>query len=87
MLFFCGLHLNSGDPNYGPLTYWLVVAALCGLSPISGSSLPRGRLVRVVDEVDELTGLIDRPDVEPGVRVNVSDGNRPEAIGVGAARR
>lgn len=29
MLFFCGLHLYSGDSNYGPMVYWLVVAALC----------------------------------------------------------
>ena len=30
MLLFCGLHLASGDANYGPMVYWLVVAALCG---------------------------------------------------------
>lgn len=30
MLVFCGLHLNAGDPNYGPMVYWLVVAAACG---------------------------------------------------------
>lgn len=29
MLLFCGLHVASGDPGYGPLVYWLVVAALC----------------------------------------------------------
>lgn len=29
MLLFCGLHLQSGDPNYSPLIYWLVVAAVC----------------------------------------------------------
>jgi len=29
MLLFCGLHLYSGDANYGPMIYWLVVAALC----------------------------------------------------------
>jgi DoxX-like protein len=29
MLLFCGLHLYSGDPNYGPMIYWLVVAAIC----------------------------------------------------------
>lgn len=29
MLLFCGLHLRSGDPSYGPMTYWLVVAAIC----------------------------------------------------------
>ncbi|MDB5106352.1 MAG: hypothetical protein JWP91_4041 [Fibrobacteres bacterium] len=29
MLVFCGLHLASGTANYGPLGYWLVVAALC----------------------------------------------------------
>jgi hypothetical protein len=29
MLLFCGLHLYSGDTNYGPMIYWLVVAALC----------------------------------------------------------
>jgi len=26
MLLFCGLHLASGEANYGPLIYWLVVA-------------------------------------------------------------
>lgn len=29
MLLFCGLHIYSGDPNYGPAVYWLVVAAIC----------------------------------------------------------
>ncbi len=29
MLAFCGLHLQSGDANYGPMIYWLVVAAIC----------------------------------------------------------
>jgi hypothetical protein len=29
MLLFCGLHLYSGDANYGPLIYWLVVALVC----------------------------------------------------------
>ena len=29
MLLFCGLHLYSGDKNYGPMIYWLVVAVLC----------------------------------------------------------
>ena len=29
MLFYCGLHLSSGNANYGPMLYWLVVAALC----------------------------------------------------------
>jgi hypothetical protein len=29
MLAFCGVHLFSGDSNYGPMIYWLVVAALC----------------------------------------------------------
>ncbi len=30
MVLFCGLHLYSGDKNFGPMIYWLVVAALCG---------------------------------------------------------
>lgn len=30
MLLFCGLHLTSGDTNYSPMIYWLVVAAICG---------------------------------------------------------
>jgi hypothetical protein len=30
MLLFTALHLYSGDPNYGPMIYWLVVAAMCG---------------------------------------------------------
>ena len=29
MLVFCGVHLLSGDPNHGPMVYWLVVAAFC----------------------------------------------------------
>jgi len=29
MLFFCGLHIHSGDANYSPMIYWLVVAAIC----------------------------------------------------------
>ena len=29
MLLFCALHIYSGNPNYGPVTYWLVVAAVC----------------------------------------------------------
>lgn len=28
MLFFSGVHLHSGEPNYSPIIYWLVVAAL-----------------------------------------------------------
>ncbi|PRQ08147.1 DoxX family protein [Enhygromyxa salina] len=29
MLLFVGLHLSSGDPTYGPMIYWLVVAGIC----------------------------------------------------------
>lgn len=29
MLLFCGLHIRSGDENYGHVVYWLVVAAIC----------------------------------------------------------
>ncbi|WP_413943856.1 DoxX family protein [Bdellovibrio sp. HCB-162] len=29
MLLFCGLHLVSGEENFGPMVYWLVVAAIC----------------------------------------------------------
>ena len=29
MLLFCGLAMFSGEPNYGHLIYWLVVAAIC----------------------------------------------------------
>src|SRR5438046_6315141 len=29
MLLFSGLHLYSGDANYGPMIYWLVVGAVC----------------------------------------------------------
>jgi hypothetical protein len=31
MLFFTGLHVYSGDPDYGHPIYWLVVAAICAL--------------------------------------------------------
>ena len=29
MLVFSGLHIYSGEANYGPMVYWLVVAAIC----------------------------------------------------------
>ena len=29
MLLFVGLHVRSGDTNYGPVIYWLVVASIC----------------------------------------------------------
>ncbi len=29
MLVFTGLHIQSGDPSYGPMIYWLVVAVIC----------------------------------------------------------
>jgi uncharacterized membrane protein YphA (DoxX/SURF4 family) len=29
MLLFSGLHLYSGEANYRPMIYWLVVAAIC----------------------------------------------------------
>lgn len=29
MLLFCVLHISSGESNYGPMIYWLVVAAIC----------------------------------------------------------
>jgi hypothetical protein len=29
MLLFCAVHLSSGDTNYSPMIYWLVVAAIC----------------------------------------------------------
>src|SRR5882724_12325568 len=29
MLLFCGLHIYSGDANYSPIIYWLVLAAIC----------------------------------------------------------
>ena len=29
MLLFCALHIYSGDPNYGSVIYWLVIAAVC----------------------------------------------------------
>jgi hypothetical protein len=29
MLFFSVVHIYSGDANYGPMIYWLVVAAIC----------------------------------------------------------
>ena len=30
MLLFCGLHLASGNTNFSPMIYWLVVAIVCG---------------------------------------------------------
>jgi hypothetical protein len=29
MLLYCGFHIYSGDANYSPMIYWLVVAAIC----------------------------------------------------------
>ena len=29
MLLFCVLHISSGESNYGPMIYWLVVTAIC----------------------------------------------------------
>jgi len=29
MLLFTGLHISTGDANYGPIIYWLVVTAVC----------------------------------------------------------
>jgi hypothetical protein len=29
MLLFCALHFRSVDASYGPMIYWLVVAAIC----------------------------------------------------------
>jgi hypothetical protein len=30
MLIFCMLHLASGASDFGPMIYWLIVAAICG---------------------------------------------------------
>jgi hypothetical protein len=29
MLLFCVLYVSSGESGYGPMIYWLVVAAIC----------------------------------------------------------
>jgi len=29
MVVLCGVHLTSGATNYGPIMYWVVVAAVC----------------------------------------------------------
>ena len=29
MLFYCIMHIFSGETNYGPMIYWLVVAIIC----------------------------------------------------------
>jgi hypothetical protein len=47
MLIFCALQLRSGDPDYGPMIYWLVVTTVCAfiacgrlvLKPFPGSGL------------------------------------------------
>ncbi len=31
MLLFIGLHFSAGNKEFGPVIYWLVVAAVCGL--------------------------------------------------------
>jgi len=46
MLLFTGLHFASGNKEFGPVIYWLVVAGVCGfiaygrlvLQPIHGGS-------------------------------------------------
>lgn len=38
MLLFTGLHMQAGESNFGPVTYWFVVAGFCGF-------LSYGRLV------------------------------------------
>jgi hypothetical protein len=38
MLFYSAVHLASGSSNFGPVIYWLVVAAICAI-------LVYGRLV------------------------------------------
>lgn len=30
MLLFTGLHFAAGETSFGPVIYWLVVAAICG---------------------------------------------------------
>ena len=32
MLLFCALHLRSDESGVGPMTYWIVVAALCAFA-------------------------------------------------------
>lgn len=39
MLFFCGLHISSGNADHGHMVYWLIVAMICGW-------ITYGRLVR-----------------------------------------
>jgi hypothetical protein len=39
MLFYCAVHLKSGDPHQAELIYWLVVAAVCAF-------IAYGRFVR-----------------------------------------
>lgn len=29
MLLFTAVHFASGDPNFGPVIYWLIVAGIC----------------------------------------------------------
>jgi hypothetical protein len=36
MLLFAGLHIYSGDAHYGPMIYWLVVAAICAFIAYGG---------------------------------------------------
>jgi hypothetical protein len=52
MLLFSALHIYSGDPNYGSVIYWLVVAAICAfiaygrlvLKPFVGATISSGTL-------------------------------------------
>ncbi|MCB9537703.1 MAG: DoxX family protein [Myxococcales bacterium] len=39
MLAFTAVHLASGDPNHGPMVYWLVVAVVCGFLAFARASL------------------------------------------------
>ncbi len=40
MLVFSGLHIYSADKNYGPMIYWLVVAALSAFIAYGRSQWP-----------------------------------------------
>lgn len=41
MLLFCGLNLRGGDPDYGHIAYWLVVAAICAFVAYGRLALKR----------------------------------------------
>ena len=64
MLLFCGLHIYSGDANYGHMIYWLVVAAICAFIAYGRFVLMLFDRVLKKDEAGFHGGVYRRNDIE-----------------------